>query len=388
MTAATSSPRIMLAHDWLVGLRGGEFVLDRIASIAHSLGTVAGIVTLFDDHRPLTPTLDALPRHVSGLGRLGPVSGAARRWLLPLYPFAVDRLSDRLEALHAHAPFDLLISTSSAAIKGLRAPAGIPHVCYCHTPPRYLWNQVDAYAQGSPLRTAGLELFGDSLREWDRASASHVSTFLANSRATQAVIRHAWQRESTVLHPPVRTDHFTPPPLPKRSDAWLVVSALEPYKRIDLAIRAANQAGHPLIIAGDGSQVARLRALAGPTVTLLGRVSDAELLRLYRTCRCLLFPQIEDFGIVAVEAQSCGLPVVAFAAGGALETVVQGTTGAFFREQTPEALRRAVTQCPAPDAPALRAHAESFSEPRFDHEFRALIAAALGASHAHLPRSH
>jgi len=375
-----SRPNILVAHDWLVGLRGGEWVLDRVIKVAQSLGDVAAIVTMFDDGRPITPAIDNLPRIVSPLGRSGSIFNLARRWLLPLYPLAVQALGSRIADLHRRQPFDLLISTSSAAIKGLNAPPGVSHLCYCHAPARYLWSLGSEYAEGSVARRLGLEVFGDALREWDRSSAANVDVFLANSSATKRAIRDSWGRESSVVFPPVRTGYFTPPPTPRAPGGpWLVVSALEPYKRIDLAIRAANHTGHPLLIAGDGSQRASLASQCGTSVRMLGRVSDPELLALYRTARCFLFPQIEDFGIVAAEAQACGLPVVAFAQGGALDIVQRGITGSFFHEPTVAALLDAIPRCPAPDVPAIRRNAEQFSEPRFDAELAARIAALLPA---------
>jgi len=352
--------------------------LDRLVAVAHQIGDVRGIVTMFDDGQPITPAIDALPRIVSSLGRLGPVSLGARRWLLPLYPAAVQWLSGSIADLHRRQPIDLLVSTSSAAIKGLEAPPGVPHVCYCHAPARYLWSLGAEYAEGSTARRVGLEIFGDALREWDRASAAHVDQFMANSTATRNVIERAWGRDSQIVFPPVRTQYFTPPQSRREAGApWLVVSALEPYKRVESAIHAANHTGHQLVVAGTGSERARLQSLCGPTVQMVGRVADAELRRLYRTSRCLIFPQIEDFGIVAVEAQACGLPVVAFSRGGALDTVVDGVTGSFFHTADSESLIDAVNRCPQPDNPQIVEHAQQFSEDRFDHEARAVLLQAL-----------
>lgn len=362
--------RIALAHDWLCGMRGGEMVLDRIA---HTLSTRADLDALYlmvDDGRPHSPAIDRLRHITSSIEHIPGAPGKLRRWLLPLYPAAVSSLSRKLARQHARRPIDLLISTSSAAIKGLKPPASIPHLCYCHTPARYLWSQTDEYARGRAgrLRSMGLRLFGDRLRQWDARSSANVTRFLANSSHTAAEIRLRYHREATVLHPPVRTDFFTPDPKMPREPFWLVVGAMEPYKRADLAIQAANQAGHPLVIVGDGSQRPHLQSLAGPTVRFTGRFSDAELRRLYRTASLLLFPQVEDFGITAAEALACGLPVVARRAGGALDMIDDRRTGAFFDQPSVESLLTAIRAAPAAGdaAPDCRRAAERFSSGAFD----------------------
>jgi glycosyltransferase involved in cell wall biosynthesis len=349
---------------------------------------------MFADGRPLTPAIDAIPRVVSLLGRLPGASGRARRWLLPLFPSAVEDLSRRLAAAHARSPIDLLISTSSAAIKGLRPPPGVPHVCYIHAPARYLWSLESEYARGSRLRAAGLALFGPGLRAWDRATASSVTRFIANSHHTANLVRQAYSKIARtpgalhVVHPPVRTDYFTPPPSgARRKEFWLLVSALEPYKRVELAIDAAHLAGKRLVIAGSGSESKRLRAHAdrlarhgprGHAVEFVGRVSDETLRELYRTARLFVFPQIEDFGISAVEAQASGLPVVAYARGGALDTVIPRVTGAFFGAPSAESLAEATLRCPRDVDAICRACALRFAQERFDRELLRHLKELLG----------
>lgn len=399
-SVTASVPRIALAHDWLVGYRGGEAVLDHIARVAQGMGTVAGLYTMFADREGIGSFPPGAPGGGAGVRGIGSVHASFlnrmpgarrfRRWMLPLYPRAVEELSRRLEAEHRRAPIDLLISTSSAAIKGLRPPAGVPHLCYCHTPARYLWSQAGQYATGGGggLRALGLRVFGAGLREWDRKTAANVTRFMANSTHVQSEIRRCYGRESAVVHPPVRTDFFTPDPSVLREDFWLCAGALEPYKRVDAAIGAARIARKRLVVVGRGSQGASLRRLArgcGADVTFVDDADDAKLRDLYRRAAALLFPQVEDFGIVAAEAQACGTPVAACGAGGALDTVIDGETGVLFRDAArsslPEALARAAGRCEQMRGASdrCRANAERFGAAVFEHFIRGQISAALGA---------
>jgi glycosyltransferase involved in cell wall biosynthesis len=298
-----------------------------------------------------------------------------RRWLLPLYPRAVAEVSDLLEREHRRRAIDLVISTSSAAIKGLRPPRGVPHLCYCHSPARYVWTQADQYAGG--LRGLGLSMLGPRFRKWDAATAANVTRFVANSEHVARQIAACYRRDADVVYPGIRAQFLNSGESKGDRRGWLVVSALEPYKRIDIAIQAANRAKEPLAIVGNGSQRGALEAVAGPTVRFLGRVSDEELIGWYLRSRLLLFPQVEDFGLVAVEAQACGLPVVARREGGALETVAEGVTGTFFADSTPESLLAAVASCPASCDRACRENAAHFSPERFDASMREQIAAVM-----------
>lgn len=369
-------PRVALAHDWLCGYRGGEGVLDAILRALEPWAVVSALYVMFDDRRPLTPAIDRVPHATSWLNAL-PAAHRLRRWCLPLYPMGVRHLSKQLARDHPGEPIDLLVSTSSAAVKGITAPPGVPHVCYIHAPARYLWSRTGDYEQGSPLRAAGLRLLGPALRRWDAASAKNVERFIANSTHTQAQVARCYGREACVVHPPVRTGFFTPDAATKRDDAWLVVSALEPYKRVDAAIAAARAAGARLRIAGAGSQRASLESLAGNGVELLGRVSDERLRDLYRSSRVLIFPQVEDFGIVAAEALACGLPVVARRDGGALDIVQEGVTGAFFDSPEPRAIIEAVGRCPRHADEACRMAALRFADERFIDGMNAILREAL-----------
>lgn len=336
-------------------------MLHHLARVAARLGHVEAILTMFDDRQPLTPALDAIPRQVAPLGSL-PGALRLRRWMLPLYPAAVGQLSDRLAIMHRKRPIDLLLSTSSAAIKGLRPPAGAPHVCYCHSPARYLWSQADQYA--GRLQRAGLRAFGPMLRAWDRDTAQHVTTFIANSTHVAGLIQHAYARTSTVIHPPARTTFFTPGDQP-RGTHWLAVGALEPYKKFDTAIEAARLTGTPLRIVGDGTMRTALQRSAPANVTFLGRLSDEDLRTEMRSASVLLFPQVEDFGITAVEAQACGLPIAARAQGGALDIVQDGITGVLC-DGSPQALAKAAQRAATCDPAACAHNAQRFSEAHFE----------------------
>ncbi len=369
--------RIALAHDWLCGRRGGEHVLEHIAQIIHDTHAPAGLYVMFDDRQPIGPAVDRIPHHVSRLGSLPGASTRARRWLLPLYPSAVRDLSRQLATHHRDHPIDLLLSTSSAAIKGLKPPPGVPHLCYCHCPARYVWSRMDEYTSAGGLGALGLKRLGPRFRRWDRATANNVTHFLANSTYTQSEIKASYGRDATVVHPPAETTFFTPNKAIKREDHWLVVSALEPYKRVDLAIDAANSAGHPLTIVGDGTQRASLEKRAGTTVTFTGRIDNQQLRDHYQRARLLIYPQIEDFGIIAVEAQACGCPVVARNTGGSRDTVRPDQTGSLFNEPTTDALLDAIARCPANADAACRTNALRFSPERFIEKIRAQIESSL-----------
>ncbi len=378
-------PRVALAHDWLVGFRGGEQVLDQVILALQTITDhTPHLYTMFDSTRSITPRIDNLERTTSTLNHMPP---ALRRWLLMRYPNAVESLSRSLQSNHQQHPIDLLISTSSATIKSLRAPAHTKHLCYCHTPARYLYDQANQYTTKGikgRARGFGLSIFGPSLRKYDTSTANRVDQFIANSTHTQAQIRTHYNRDSIVIHPPVRTDFFTPDPAVERTGDLLLVSALEPYKRVDLAIDAALLANRPLKIVGSGShekalltyakRAARKHPHAKP-ITFLGRINDEQLRDQYRRSAAFLFPQTEDFGITAVEAQACACPVVAYHAGGALDTVLENRTGVFFNHPTAESLSDAIFQLSFLniDPATIRANAERFSE----HSFRNAISAQI-----------
>lgn len=390
------TPRIALAHDWLCGFRGGEAVLERLAGLVDRHYSPAGLYTMFDDGEPLSPTVDAwrsrrlIHAWPTGTTRLGL---DARRWLLPLYPRAVAHLGRELAREHARQPIDLVLSISSAAVKGLRPPHGVPHVCYCLSPARYVWGVAEEYAADRSLkgrvRSLGLATLGRRFKSWDHETAANVTRFVGISTAIQRRLRDCYERESDLVYPPVRTDYFTPAPAgtadlrpgegrddapPQRERFWLVVSALEPYKRVDLAVAAARHAGVKLVVAGKGSLLESLRAQAGPQLEVLGRVPDGRLRELYRTAELLLFPQNEDFGIVAAEALACGCPVVARGEGGALD-IVTAATGGLVKPCTSETLAAAALELRTRtiERDRCREAALRFEEQCFDAAMRTLI---------------
>jgi glycosyltransferase involved in cell wall biosynthesis len=333
MDANALTPRIVLVHDWLTGMRGGEKCLEVLCRRFPD----ASLFTLLHVAGSVSPAIERLQPRTSFLQRLPRVE-RYYRYLLPLMPLAANW---RLPAC------DLVVSFSHCVAKSARPPRGVPHVCYCFTPMRYAWHMRQAYFGDGRSLTARLrDRMLAYLRDWDRRTAERVTHFIAISRTVRDRIRDCYARDSTVIYPPVDTDFYCPDG-GQRGDHYLVVSAFAPYKRLDLAIEACTRLGRKLIVIGDGQDSARLRALAGPTVAFLGWQPDAVIRDHLRRCRALLFPGEEDFGIVPVEANACGTPVIAYGRGGATETIVNlGTTaaptGVWFEEQNTASLTAAI----------------------------------------------
>lgn len=353
--------RVAIVHDWLLGMRGGERVLEALLKLYPG----ADIYTLF--YKPDGIGLEINRRSIHP-SRLNSLPGADRyyRYLLPFFPRAV-------ESLRWQSNYDLIISTSHCVAHGIIPPAGAVHATYCFSPMRYLYDQAQAYSKGGAgFRTRALGLVAPRLRAWDAKAARRCGKYAAISKFVGRRIKTAYGLDSPVIFPPVRTEYFTPPSNPPPSDAsWLVACALVPYKRVDLVIDAANALKFPLIVAGSGPEESRLRPLAGRTVRFTGWLGDSQLRDLYRNCRGLIFPGEEDFGIVPLEAMACGMPVLALRAGGLVETMTDGVTGAFFDDCTKDALADAWNKF-APEAydrSAIRAHAEKFSQSRFLEQF-------------------
>ncbi len=349
-----SSLRVALAHDWLTGMRGGERVLELLCQGFPD----AAIYSLIHRQEAISPTINQHPIHTSGLQRIPFIARTYRYWL-PLYPWFVRQFRP--------VPADLLISTHHCVAKSVPRPPGGRHLCYCFTPMRYAWTFYEDYFGRNRLKKTLLKPVLAGLRQWDREQAHQVDRFVAISHHVRDRIQTFYSRDADVVYPPVDTDRCTPDERGRDDGYDLIVSALVPYKRIDLAVAAYNHSGYPLRIVGTGTEYRRLRAQASPNVHFLGWQPDAAILAMYQRCRLLVFPGEEDFGIVPVEAQACGKPVVAFGRGGATETLVDGQTAMFFSEQTASALREAVER--AADQPwdmaVIRRNAERFGVKRF-----------------------
>lgn len=345
--------KVALVHDWLTGMRGGEKCLEVLCRRFPD----ARLYTLI--HRPgsTSPAIERMSITTSFLQRI-PRACRHYRYLLPLMPRAVERLA-------IDEDVDVVVSFSHAVAKSIRITSGAPHVCYCFTPMRYAWHMREAYfgttaenqrydAVITGRIRGGIAMARDAvldrIRDWDRTTSSRVTQFVAVSQTVARRIAECYGRESRVIYPPVDTDFFTPPapgqPVP-REDFYLAVSALVPYKRIELAIAACRHLGRRLVIIGTGPEESRLRRLAGRDVQMLGWQSDLVVREHLWRCRALLFPGQEDFGIVPVEAQACGTPVIALAKGGATETVLPGSdqetgSGLFFSEPNRDSLCEAI----------------------------------------------
>ena len=361
--------KIALAHDWLTGMRGGEKCLEVLCRRFPD----SRLFTLLHVPGSTSPAIERMPITPSFLQR---VPGVRRhyRYLLPLMPTAIQRL-------RIPEDVDLVVSFSHAVAKSVRVPEGVPHVCYCFTPMRYAWHRrADYFVASGWFGNAAVasvrNMLLDHIRQWDRDTADRVSHFVAVSRTVADRIEQSYGRTSRIIYPPVDTRFYTPTDQP-REDWYLCVSALAPYKRIDLAIEACNRLRRKLVVIGSGPEEGRLARMAGPTVELAGWRTDEEIRHHLRRCRALLFPGNEDFGIVPVEAQACGAPVIAFSDGGATETVLGANcaalgTGLFFSDQTPESLVAAICRLETgPDQfsqSLARRQAERFSTQRFEQE--------------------
>ena len=361
---ASSSSRVVLVHDWLTGMRGGEKCLEAVARRWPD----ARLFTILYRHGSVSAPIEALRPSTSFLQRF-PSVFHYYRYLLPLMPFAANWRIPNCE---------LVLSLSHCVAKAAKAPQGVPHVCYCFTPMRYAWHMRDAYFKGrfGRMKSALIDGLLSRIREWDCRTANRVTHFIGISNTVRNRIAECYGRDSIVIYPPVDTDFYSPVDC-RRADYYLVVSACAPYKRIDLAIEACRRLGRTLIVIGSGQDAPRLRASAGPNVQFLGWQPDHVIRDHFRRCRALLFPGEEDFGIVPVEANACGAPVIAFGKGGATETIVplgQSTspTGAWFEEQTVDSLAGAIEQFErssgAIEIAAMRRQALKFNRDRFEAE--------------------
>jgi glycosyltransferase involved in cell wall biosynthesis len=363
--------RVALVHDYLNQMGGGEKTLLALARTFPG----APIYTSIYEPTRVDAAFESLDIRTSFMQRL-PFVKRHHQPFLPLYPFAMESFDLR--------GYDLVLSDSSAFAKGIITRPETLHICYCHTPMRWAWNFED-YIERERIGGLGrlaLTPFINWLRLWDYASAARVDAFIANSPVVAARIAKYYRRESVIIPPPVDVTRFQVSR--RREDYFLITSRLVPYKRIDLAVQAFSKLGLPLRVVGSGRDEQRLRKLAGPSVRFLGRLSDEQVREQMAGCRAFIFPGEEDFGITPVEAQACGKPVIAYGAGGALSTVVEGVTGLFFKEQTPDALASVVATFRDEQFNPLviRRHAEQFDTARFAERLARFVASRLHASRA------
>ncbi len=350
--------KVAIVHDWLTGMRGGERVLE----ILCRLYPEAPIYTLFYNPARVSETINKHDVRTSFLQKL-PFSIKCYRRYLPLFPVAVEQFDFR--------KYDMVISSSHCVAKGALTAPDTLHICYCYTPLRYGWDMYQEYFGGKktgfPERSIIWPVM-NYLRMWDAASSSRVDEFIAISHTVAKRIEKYYRREAAVIHPPVDTSFFVPGN--RQDNYFLVVSAMVPYKRVDIVVHAFNELGLPLRVVGGGPLRKTIRRKAKSNVEFLGEVSRHELLGLYQGCRALVFAGIEDFGIAPLEVQAAGRPVIAYGKGGLLETVVPGKTGIFFEEQSADSLIDAVKRFEKTEfnPELIRNHSLNFDTEIFRHK--------------------
>ncbi len=357
-----------LVHDWLNGMRGGERCLEAIGELFPE----SPVFTLFYEKGKVSRGIARHAIHPSGLDRMPMIYGKYR-YYLPFFPAAAGSLKTD--------DYDLLVSTSHCVAKGVKKKAGAVHVCYCFTPMRYAWGFFDEYFGGMNFAAKTLvRAVIPRLRAWDLEANARVDHFVAISEHVRKRIEKNYGRKSTVIYPPCDTDFYTPAEAVPREDFYLAVSALVPYKKIDLAMKAFETGNRTLVVIGDGPERKKLEASASRNVRFLGWKPDEALRDYYRRAKALIFPGEEDFGIVPLEAQACGLPVIAYGRGGALETVKRQETGLFFEEQTAQSLLEAIRRFELTpwDPAAARVNALAFGRERFKNEMKSFIEALPG----------
>ncbi|MCI0601312.1 MAG: glycosyltransferase [Beijerinckiaceae bacterium] len=360
--------RVAIIHYWLVSMRGGENVIEALCRLFPQ----ADIFTHVYDTEKVSETIrrhKITPTFINSLPR-------AHRYYkryLPLMPLALEQIDLR--------GYDLIISSESGPAKGVIPPSGAMHICYCHSPMRYIWNMFHDYREGTGWLTRLLmPPLSHYVRTWDAVASMRVDRFIANSHTVAARIEKYYRRDAAVIHPPVAVDLFECVPPAEIEDYYLMAGELVAYKRPELAVEAFNALPRRLVVIGGGDLLAKIRKLAGPTVTVLGQQPFAVMRHHFARCRALVFPGEEDFGILPVEVMASGRPVIAYGRGGLTETVVEGVTGLFFGEQTVSAIVRAIHQFEQMqfDPRAIRAQAEKFSSDRFVAEFTAAVEHATG----------
>ncbi|MDH6263514.1 glycosyltransferase [Bradyrhizobium sp. BR13661] len=360
--------KVAIVHYWLVGMRGGEKVVEALcdmypeADIFTHVYVPEMVSEKIRRHRIVPTFINSLPR-----------ASKMYKTYLPLMPLALEQLD--------LSGYDLVLSSESGPAKGVIAAPDAFHICYCHTPMRYIWNMYADYRANAGLITRlMMPPLAHYLRLWDVSSSVRVDRFIANSQAVASRIKRYYGINSEVIYPPVDIDAFSIAPAGSLEDYYLMVGELVSYKRPDLAVRAFNRMGRKLVVIGGGEMLNEIRRLAGPTVTVLGQQPFDVLREHYAKCRALIFPGEEDFGMVPVEAMASGRPVLAYARGGALETIVEGTSGAFFTQQSEEAIIAAVEDFRDQDVDSkkIAAHARNFSRELFMEKMRMSIDQVTG----------
>ena len=360
------SIKTVIVHDWLTGMRGGEKVLEVICELYPG----ATLVTLLHNKGSLSPTIEKMNIKTSFIDKL-PFKTKKYRNYLPLFPAAIESID--------FSEFDLIISTSHCVAKGAIRREGGLHICYCHTPMRYVWEMFDEYfgkGKAGILTRTAMSVFAPRLRKWDVRTSGRVNYYIANSYNVARRIKEYYNRESDVIHPPVDTSLFQISEYSK--EYFLIVSALVPYKKVEIAIEAFNRIEKKLVVVGTGPESYKLKTMAKKNIEFLGWRDNSELSILYANCRALIFPGMEDFGIVPLEAMACGKPVIAFGKGGALETVIgdgEGATGIFFDEQTVDALVKSIYDFEKKyfDPQKIREHALEYDRALFKEKIKIYI---------------
>jgi len=358
--------KIALVHDYLIQDGGAE----RVLMALHEIWPEAPIFALLHDPKHLGPSFNGKDIRTSFLQRL-PFALRHYKWFMPLMPSATEHYN--LDE------YDVVISSTSAFAKGIITRPDALHICYCHTPTRYLWSDTHSYIESlrlpAPVRRL-TQMSLSKIRLWDRLAADRVDRFIANSETVRHRIMKYYKRDSEVINPPVETSNFR---VAKTKGAYFVAGGrLVAYKRFDLIIKAFNKLGLKLKIFGEGPEAGRLKAMARRNVEFTGKINDREKADLYRLATAYIHPQEEDFGITAVEAMACGRPVIAYRQGGATETVIEGLTGVFFDEQTPEAIASAVVNLKPDnfDPKKIREHAENYSKENFRRRIETFVTSA------------
>ena len=359
---------VALVHDWLTNSGGAENVVNSFMNIYKDAPIYTSMV-IKENLNEKFQNANIIPSFLQKKVRGTKIN---HQKYFPFMPMAFESFNLN--------EYDVVLSSSSACSKGVITRPDTMHICYCHTPTRYVWEfyydyieNMDSIGAKGKLKKDLVKYFMNYMRVWDFNASNRVDYFIANSQYVAARIWKHYKRESTVIYPPVDVDKFTP--IDKDEDYFLCMSRLVPYKRVDLAVQVFNELGLPLVVIGGGSELEKIKAMAKDNVKVMGRQPDEVVKEYYAKCRAFIFPGEEDFGITPVEAQACGRPVIAYGKGGALETVIDGKTGLFFEEQTVESLKEAVLrfQNMKFDKQEIRKHAEEFSIEVFESKMKSFV---------------